>query len=94
MSVIIISALINEDNKEVSAKVQEKSKLQQVLYIYYLARLGKFSIGALIHSCGKVNIIEPSFAMKLDIYISKTDMDTQKIDNSNMKTCEIIITAF
>lgn len=38
--------------------------------------------------------MQPSFARKLSLHIRKTNVNTQKIDNSGLKIFDIVITSF
>lgn len=45
------------------------SELQQVQYTQYLAKFGLYTIEILINSNNKINVIQPSFAKKLDFCV-------------------------
>lgn len=63
-----------------------KPMFQRVLYIQYLTQFGQYSIKVPINSGSKVNAIQPRFIKKLGLHIYKTDVGTQKIDNSRLET--------
>lgn len=69
-------------------------KLQRVLYIQYLVLFCQVLVQAFIDLGNEVNTIKPSFAKKLGLHIIKTEVGTQKIDGSRLKTFEMIITFF
>ena len=72
--------------------------LDQILCIYYLIWFKKNKIQgkiqALINSGNEVNTITSEYASKLGLKICFIDVKAQKIDNSTLKTFEIVLTSF
>ena len=70
--------------------------LKKVVYIhhplYYQKKLHK--IRTLINSGSGVNIMTPAYAAKLGFKVQKTDIRTQKIDNSILDTFGMVLADF
>lgn len=71
-----------------------KEVLKKVLYICYLIWFKKNKIQALLDSGSEVNTIIPVFVSKLDLKICQIGIKAQKIDNSILKTFEIVLVSF
>ena len=68
--------------------------LQRVLYIYYPIRFKKKEVQALIDSGSKVNAITPAYALRLGLWVYRTNIGAQKIDGSTLEIFEIVLTSF
>lgn len=80
-----ISASISKTTKKITLKIQGGSALQRVPYIHYPTQFDDFSVEALIDLGSKVNVMQPSFAKKLDIRIYKTNVGAQDIDDNKLE---------
>ena len=71
----------------------EEVILKKVSCIYYLIQFqkGQKQVRALFDSNSKVNAMNPTFAQKLGFHIWKTNVGIQKIDDSILKTLEMVI---
>ena len=49
---------------------------------------------ALLDSDSKVNVIHPTFARELGLFIRSTDVEVQKIDGTTLDTFGMIVIAF
>lgn len=85
---------MTEASKEADFKVQEWSKIQHVLCIYYSAQFDEFLVKLLIDLSSYVNVMQSSFARKQDFCICKTNIFTQKIDIGRPKIYRIVIALF
>lgn len=94
MSVLATSTLVTEARKKINLEVLEGSKFQQVSYIHYLAKFGKFSIEILMDSSSNINTMQPSFTRKLGFCICNTNVGTQKIDGSRLESIKMVIGLF
>ena len=65
-----------------------------VLCIYYLIWFKKNEVQVLIDSGSKVNAITLGYALKLGLKICSTNGGAQKIDNSTLKTFEMVVASF
>ena len=74
-------------------KMEEKEKLEPVPYIWYLVTF-KYQIEALLDIKSKVNTMSQAFTSQLGFKIQKTNIEAQKIDNTTLKTYEIIVSTF
>lgn len=72
-------------SRKANSKVLDKRRLQQVLFIYYPAEFNEFSIKALIDLGKKVNIMQPSFAIKLVLHIYKQTCVFKKLTVINLR---------
>ena len=88
LSVSSTSSSVTETNKEVI--------LERVPYIHYPLRFRKDTTGvrALVDSGSEVNAITLAYAAKLDLQVRKTDIRTQKIDGSTLKTFGMVLADF
>lgn len=83
-----------ESSKKINPKLSKNIEIQWVLYIYYSTQFVKFSIKVLINSSSKVNVMQPNFARKINFYICKTNVSTQKIDGSRLMIYRMVIALF
>ena len=74
--------------------IDNDKEVIKILCIYYLIRFQKNQIKALLNNGSKINAMNPNFAQKLDLKVWKTNVGAQKIDNSALKTFEIVIADF
>lgn len=74
--------------------ITPKPELQRVSCIQYLIQFPQPLIKVIIDSGSKVNVMQPSFAKKLSLYVRKTDICIQKIDGSRLEIFGMIITFF
>lgn len=81
-------------SKKANPEASERSELQWVPYIYYLAQFNEFLIQVFINSNNKVNAMQLSFIKKLGFYIYKTNVDAQKINSNWQKTFRMVIASF
>ena len=70
-----------------------KEKLEQIPYIQYLM-IFKNQIKTLLDSKNKVNAISQVYAHQLGFKTRKTNIRAHKIDNTTLKTYEIIVFIF
>lgn len=68
--------------------------LKRVSCIYYPIQFKKDKIKALINSDNEVNIIIPTYKAKLGFKVRRIDVKAEKIDDSILKTFEIILASF
>lgn len=80
--------------KKAVAKAQIWSEVKLIICIYYFASFGWLFVEALINSSTKVITLYMSFSKKLSVYISETNMNSQKLYSSRLETYEIIIILF
>ena len=71
-----------------------KKVVIRVLCIYYLVWFQEKQVMALLDSYSKVNAMSPTYAGKLGLHIQKTNVGVQKIDDSTLKTFEMVIADF
>lgn len=81
-------------SEKTNYKVQEEFKIYQVICIHYPFQFSKFPIETLIDSNSKINAMQPSVVTKIDLGIYKTNVSTLKIDDSKLKTYEMVIAMF
>ena len=62
--------------------------------IYYPVKCQKKQVKALLNSSSKVNTISSGYAKKLKLKVWQTNVKAQKINDSVLKTFEIVITDF
>lgn len=67
-----------------------------IFYIYYAMQFPKddSKTQALFDSRSEIIIINTAYTRKLGFYIQKTNVSTQKIDESSLRTFEIAIASF
>lgn len=65
--------------------------LDWVPYNYYPVQKDKEVIQTLINFGNKVNIITATYACKLNLRIQQIDVGTQKIDDSSLETCKMVL---
>ena len=71
--------------------------LNQVPCIYYPMQFWKdkgVTIQALIDLGSKVNAMTPAYTKQLGFQVQKTDVEAQKIDESLLRTFEMVIAGF
>lgn len=68
--------------------------LDQISCIYYSILFKNIEIKAFINLNKEVNTIILAYASKLSLKICYTNIKTQKINNSNLKIFEIVLTSF
>lgn len=70
--------------------------LERVLCIYYPLYFKKDTnnIKALINSNSEINAMTPAYAKKLGLWIRKTNINAQKIDESSLTTYRMVIASF
>lgn len=83
-----------EASKKISSKIQKRSELQQISFIYYPTQFGKFLVETFINSDNKINAMQPSYAKELDFRICKTNVIAQKIDSNKLKSYKTVIDFF
>ena len=88
---VLVSATfssVTETNKEVT--------LERMPCIHYPLRFrkGTTSVRALVDSGSEVNAMTSAYAAKLGFKVRKTDIGTQKIDGSTLKTFGIVLAEF
>ncbi len=74
-------------------KTEETKELEWIPCIWYLITF-KDQTEALLDLGSKVNPISQAFAHQLGFKIWKTNVGTQKIDGTTLKTYEIIVSTF
>lgn len=94
MLILAISTSITKASKKVKLKAVKRPELQRVSYIYYLTQFDGFLNEALIDLHSIVNVIQPSFAKKLEFYNYKINVSVQKIDSSRLETFRMLIVLF
>lgn len=70
---------------------------EQIPFINYIISFWtdlKGPMSDLIDFGSKINVIHPVYAKKLGLTIQKTNIDTQKIDNTALKAFRMIIAVF
>lgn len=70
------SVVMTGASKKANPEAIERSELQQLLCLYYLAQFSEFYIEAFINSGGEINVIQPCFLRKVGLYICETDVGT------------------
>ena len=78
------------------ASKEEHMFLERVLYIHYLLRFRKDTIGikALIDSGSEVNAMTPAYVLKLGLKVYRTDVEAQMTDGSTFKIFGMILVNF
>ena len=78
-----------------SILVTDSSKeIMKMLYIYYLVWFQENQIKTLLNSGNKIKTISLCYTKKWVLKILKTNIKTQKIDSSTLKTFKIVIINF
>ena len=76
---------------------EEAIVLKHIPYIYYPVQFNKDVYGtqvqALIDSRSGVNTMASAYALKLDLKVHFTNVRTQKIDSSTLKTFGMVLTS-
>ena len=90
--------LVSATSIPVTDSRDEEVVLKKVPYIYYPVRFqkeqrqeGQEQIRTLLNSGSKVNAMSPAYAKKLGFKTQKTNVRTQKIDGSALKTFGMVI---
>ena len=68
--------------------------LQRVPCIHYPIRFKKKEVQALIDLGSEVNAMTPAYTSRLDLQVHRTDIKTQKIDSSILKTFGMVLASF
>ena len=90
--VLATSTLVTEASKKA-----QKMILDQMPCISYPVQFRKnkrATIWALIDSGSKVNVMTPGYAKQLGLHVQKTDVKTQKMDGSLLRTFRMVIANF
>lgn len=74
--------------------ILELLECKLAICIYYLVHFEEEPVQALIDSSSEVNTINPTFAKKLGFWVWKTKVKAQIINNSTVKTFEMVISSF
>lgn len=87
--VLVISVSMIEAGREDKALVT-------ILCIYYLIRFKKnlHNTKAFFDSGSKINIMSPTYVLKLGFYICRTNVGVQKIVESTFVIFEIVVASF
>lgn len=76
---------------------EEKMALARVLFMHYLLYFRKGNKNnrqTLINTDSKVNAMKPAYALKLDLKIRRTNVETHKIDGSIFETFGMLLASF
>ena len=68
--------------------------LRRVPYVYYPIWFKKKEVQALIDSGNEVNVILPTYALRLSLRVHHTDVKTQKIDGFTFEIFGIVLASF
>lgn len=81
----------------IEANRKDEIVLKKIICIHYLlcfCKDKKNEMRALINSGSKINAIIPAYTLELDFKVRQTHVEAQKIDNSTLKTFNIVLASF
>lgn len=91
---LLVIDLRNKTMRE-DLKIPKVTPLQRTPYIRYLVQIQKsLKIQVLINFSSEINVMTPTYVIKLDLSIWKTNVKVQKIEKSTIVTYTMVITWF